>query len=43
MRDKAYLWTANGKVAVFRKNSSQISFERFNPEFGASLRCVLGE
>lgn len=41
--DKAYLWTANGTVAVFKKNSNRISFEKFNPEFGASLRCVLGD
>ncbi len=39
--DKAYFWTAEGKVAVFQKHSSEISFEKFNPEFGASLRCVI--
>lgn len=38
--DKAYLWTKEGKVAVFKKNSDWISFEKFPPEFGASLRCV---
>lgn len=39
--DKAYFWTAEGKVAVFQKKSSEIAFEKFNPEFGASLRCVI--
>lgn len=38
--DKAYLWTKEGKVAVFKKNSNRISFEKFSPEFGASLRCI---
>lgn len=38
--EKAYLWTKGGTVAVFKKNSDKISFEKFNPEFGASLRCV---
>ena len=41
--DKAYFWTADGKVAVFKKNSSDISYERFQPEFGASLRCILAK
>lgn len=41
--EKAYFWTADGKVAVFTKNSSEISFENFRPEFGASLRCILAE
>lgn len=44
--EKAYLWTEDGKVAVFKKNSSQIFYESFRSEFGASLRCVrdaLGE
>jgi uncharacterized protein (TIGR02145 family) len=41
--DKAYFWTADGKVAVFKKNSSEISYEKFQPEFGASLRCILAK
>lgn len=38
--DKAFFWTEEGSVAVFQKNSSEIRFEKFNPKFGASLRCV---
>lgn len=41
--EKAYFWTAERKVAVFAKNSSEIAFENFKPEFGASLRCILAE
>ena len=39
--EKAYFWTSEGNVAVFKKNSSSISFEAFHPDFGASLRCIL--
>ncbi len=41
--EKSYHWTAEGKVAVFKKNSPNISFENFNPDFGASLRCIRTE
>lgn len=41
--EKSYHWTEEGKVAVFKKNSPDISFENFNPGFGASLRCVRTE
>ena len=41
--DKAYFWTEDGKVAVFQKHLSEITYEKFNPEFGASLRCILAK
>ena len=41
--DMAYFWTEDGKVAVFQKHLSEITYEKFNPEFGASLRCILAK
>ena len=38
--EKAFFWTEEGSVAVFKKNSSDIHFEKFNSEFGASIRCI---
>jgi uncharacterized protein (TIGR02145 family) len=37
---KAYLWTAEGEVLVFYHDKDIAKFEKFNPEFGASLRCL---
>ena len=37
---KAYLWTAEGEVLVFYHDKEIAKFEKFNPEFGASLRCL---
>jgi uncharacterized protein (TIGR02145 family) len=37
---KAYLWTAEGEVLVFYHDKDIAKFEKFDPEFGASLRCL---
>ena len=37
---KAYFWTTDGDVLVFYHNKDVAKFEKFNPEFGASLRCL---
>lgn len=37
---KAYLWTAEGEVLVFFYDKNIVKFEKFNPEHGASLRCL---
>lgn len=37
---KAYFWTAEGEVVVFHHNKDNVTFEKFNPEHGASLRCL---
>lgn len=37
---KAYFWTAEGDVLVFFYDKDIAKFEKFNPEFGASLRCL---
>ncbi len=38
---KAYFWLDDGTVAVFHYNKPVMTFEKFNPEHGASLRCIL--
>ena len=38
---RAYFWTAEGKVVVFYHNRDDYSIENFNPEYGASVRCVM--
>lgn len=37
---KAYFWTSEGEVLTFVTNKNTAKFEKFNPEFGASLRCL---
>lgn len=37
---KAYFWTSEGEVLVFFHNKETAAFEKFNPEYGASLRCL---
>lgn len=37
---KAYFWTAEGEVLVFFHDKDIAKFEKFNPEYGASLRCL---
>ena len=37
---KAYFWTAEGEVLVFFHDKDIAKFEKFNPEHGASLRCL---
>ena len=37
---KAYFWTAEGEVLVFFHDKDIAKFEKFNPEYGASLRCI---
>lgn len=37
---KAYFWTTEGDVAVFHYNKDVVTFEKFNAEHGASLRCL---
>ena len=37
---KAYFWTAEGEVLVFFHDKDIAKFEKFDPEFGASLRCL---
>lgn len=37
---KAYFWTAEGEVLVFFHDKDIVKFEKFNPEYGASLRCI---
>ncbi|MCF0223298.1 MAG: hypothetical protein HUK20_03440 [Fibrobacter sp.] len=37
---KAYFWTEEGEVLVFHYDKDNAKFEKFNPEFGASLRCI---
>lgn len=38
---KAYFWTQEGSVAVFHYNKPIMTIEKWNPEHGASLRCIL--
>ena len=37
---KAYFWTSEGEVLVFYYDKDIAKFEKFNSEFGASLRCI---
>ncbi|MCQ2062531.1 MAG: hypothetical protein MJY99_04250 [Fibrobacter sp.] len=37
---KAVFWTAEGEVLVFFHDKEVTKFEKFNPEFAASLRCL---
>ena len=37
---KAFIWTAEGEVVVFHHDKDNATFEKFNPEHGASLRCL---
>ena len=37
---KAFFWTAEGEVLVFFYDKDIAKFEKFNPEYGASLRCI---
>lgn len=37
---KAYFWVANGEVLVFFHDKDITKYEKFNPEHGASLRCI---
>ena len=37
---KAYFWTAEGETLVFFYDKNDVAFQKFNPEFGASLRCI---
>ena len=37
---KAYFWTSEGEVLVFFHDKDFAKFEQFDPEFGASLRCI---
>lgn len=37
---KAYFWVSNGEVVVFYHDKDIAKFEKFNPEYGASLRCI---
>lgn len=38
---KAYFWTTEGTVAVFHYDKPVMTIEKFNPEHGASVRCIL--
>lgn len=38
---RAYFWSESGKAATFRHDSPRAALEKFNAEFGASVRCVL--
>jgi uncharacterized protein (TIGR02145 family) len=38
---KSYFWTAEGQVLVFENEKSTLRFAKFDPRYGASLRCVL--
>ncbi len=37
---KAFFWSSEGDVLVFYYDKENAKFEKFNPEFGASLRCL---
>ncbi len=37
---KAFFWTAEGEVLVLFYDKDTAKFEKFNPEHGASLRCL---
>ncbi|SHK44399.1 major paralogous domain-containing protein [Fibrobacter sp. UWH5] len=37
---KAYFWVSNGEVVVLFHDKDTAKFEKFNPEHGASLRCI---
>lgn len=37
---KAYFWTSEGEVLIFYHNKDIAKFEKFNLEYGASLRCL---
>ena len=37
---KAYFWTSEGEVLIFFHDKDIAKFDKFNPEFGASLRCI---
>lgn len=37
---KAYFWTAEGEVLVFFHDKESAEFQKFDPEHGASLRCL---
>ncbi|MCQ2106129.1 MAG: hypothetical protein MJZ26_10090 [Fibrobacter sp.] len=37
---KAYFWVDNGEVLVFYHDKDIAKFEKFNPQHGASLRCI---
>jgi uncharacterized protein (TIGR02145 family) len=37
---KAYFWTSEGEVLVFFHDKDIAKFEKFDPNFGASLRCL---
>lgn len=37
---KAYFWVSNGEVLVLFHDKDVAKFEKFNPEHGASLRCI---
>ena len=37
---KAYFWTSEGEVLIFFHDKDIAKFEKFDPEFGASLRCL---
>ncbi len=36
----AYFWVNDGRVLVLSHHKSEAAFRKFNPEHGASLRCV---
>lgn len=37
---KAYFWVSNGEVLEFFHDKDIAKFDKFNPEYGASLRCI---
>lgn len=37
---RAFLWTAEGTVIVFHYENDKVLFQKWNPEHGASLRCI---
>ena len=37
---KAYFWTSEGEVLIFFHDKDIAKFEKFDPTFGASLRCI---
>lgn len=37
---KAYFWVSNGEVVVLFHDKDTAKFGKFNPEHGASLRCI---
>ncbi len=37
---KSYLWTQEAEVMVLYYNKQSIDFIKWNPEYGASLRCI---